>query len=32
MPAWVNAGFAEYAKRLPADYQLQLIEIQAKKE
>ncbi len=27
MPEWVNAGFAEYMKRLPVDYQLRLIEI-----
>lgn len=31
MPAWVNAGFSEYAKRLPSDYQLQLIEIPSQK-
>ena len=31
MPAWVNAGFQEYAKRLPSDYQLRLIEIPALK-
>jgi 23S rRNA (pseudouridine1915-N3)-methyltransferase len=31
MPAWVNTGFAEYAKRLPADYQLQLIDIPSRK-
>ena len=31
MPSWVNAGFAEYAKRLPTDYQLQLIEIPSQK-
>ena len=31
MPAWVNAGFTEYAKRLPADYHLQLIEIPSQK-
>jgi 23S rRNA (pseudouridine1915-N3)-methyltransferase len=29
MPAWVSAGFQEYATRLPADYQLRLIEIPA---
>jgi 23S rRNA (pseudouridine1915-N3)-methyltransferase len=27
MPAWISAGFTEYAKRLPKDYQLQLIEL-----
>lgn len=31
MPAWVNTGFAEYAKRLPADYRLQLLEIPSQK-
>lgn len=31
MPAWVNAGFTEYAKRLPADYRLQLLEIPSQK-
>lgn len=31
MPAWVNAGFTEYAKRLPVDYQLQLVEIPGQK-
>jgi 23S rRNA (pseudouridine1915-N3)-methyltransferase len=31
MPAWVNSGFAEYAKRLPTDYQLQLVEIPSQK-
>lgn len=31
MPAWVNTGFNEYAKRLPPDYQLQLVEIPAQK-
>lgn len=25
---WVESGFAEYAKRMPKDYQLNLIEIQ----
>lgn len=29
MPSWVSTGFATYAKRLPADCQLQLIEIAA---
>lgn len=27
MPTWVNVGFFEYAKRLPRDFQLNLIEI-----
>ena len=27
MPNWVDAGFNEYVKRLPADFKLQLIEI-----
>lgn len=27
MPAWVNQGFQEYAKRLTADCQLQLVEL-----
>ena len=31
MPFWVTAGFLEYAKRMPSDYQLQLIEIAAEK-
>ncbi len=31
MPAWVNEGFVEYQKRLPIDYQLQLIEIHSEK-
>jgi 23S rRNA (pseudouridine1915-N3)-methyltransferase len=30
MPAWVSQGFNEYARRLPADYQLKLTEIGAK--
>jgi 23S rRNA (pseudouridine1915-N3)-methyltransferase len=29
MPNWVNEGFYEYAKRMPKDYKLQLIEIPA---
>ncbi len=29
MPAWVQAGFEEYQKRLPREYQLNLIEIAA---
>lgn len=28
MPAWVDQGFAEYAKRLPRDCALELIEIE----
>jgi 23S rRNA (pseudouridine1915-N3)-methyltransferase len=31
MPGWVSTGFEEYAKRLPAGYQLQLIEIPPEK-
>jgi len=27
MPVWVEQGFAEYAKRIPADFSLQLVEI-----
>ncbi|MGB1091419.1 MAG: 23S rRNA (pseudouridine(1915)-N(3))-methyltransferase RlmH [Oceanobacter sp.] len=27
MPAWVTTGFQEYAKRLPGDCQLELVEI-----
>lgn len=27
MPDWVSVGYAEYAKRLPAAWQLQLVEI-----
>src|SRR5690606_33670248 len=27
MPAWVQEGFAEYAKRLPCECSLQLVEI-----
>jgi 23S rRNA (pseudouridine1915-N3)-methyltransferase len=27
MPEWVTAGFTEYAKRLPVDYRLDLVEI-----
>jgi 23S rRNA (pseudouridine1915-N3)-methyltransferase len=29
MPAWVEAGFAEYAKRMPADLRVELKEIKA---
>ena len=28
MPGWVNEGFAEYAKRLPAECALELVEIE----
>ena len=31
MPAWVNAGYEEYAIRMPADYRLNLIEISTEK-
>jgi len=31
MPAWVQAGYQEYAKRLTSDCRLQLIEIEAGK-
>jgi 23S rRNA (pseudouridine1915-N3)-methyltransferase len=31
MPAWVNAGFVDYAARLPPEYRLKLIEIPAQK-
>lgn len=31
MPDWVNIGFFEYVKRLPKDYQLNLIAINATK-
>jgi len=27
MPAWINAGFDEYARRLPREYALELIEV-----
>lgn len=27
MPGWVEAGYAEYAKRLPRDYALELVEL-----
>ena len=27
MPAWVATGFAEYAKRLPRDYELETVEL-----
>lgn len=31
MPSWVNEGYREYAHRLPSDYQLNLVEIEAQK-
>ena len=27
MPAWIDAGFDEYAKRMPREYSLELVEI-----
>lgn len=27
MPAWVETGFAEYAKRLPRDFSVQVVEL-----
>ena len=27
MDAWVNAGFAEYAKRMPREARIELVEI-----
>ncbi len=29
MPAWVDAAYADYAKRLPRDYALELVELKA---
>ena len=29
MPAWINAGFDEYAQRMPRDARIELIEIKA---
>lgn len=29
MPAWVDAGFSEYARRMPRDMPLELVEIKA---
>ena len=29
MPAWVNAGFEEYARRMPRELPLQLVEVKA---
>lgn len=31
MPSWVNEGYQEYAKRLPKDFSLKLLEISAEK-
>ena len=31
MPSWVNEAYEDYAKRLPADFSLKLIEIPAEK-
>lgn len=31
MPEWIQNGYQEYTKRLPADYRLHLIEIPAQK-
>jgi 23S rRNA (pseudouridine1915-N3)-methyltransferase len=31
MPAWVTAGFVEYAQRMPRDWQIELIELKAEK-
>lgn len=31
MPDWVNKAYTEYAKRLPREYNLQLIEVAAQK-
>lgn len=31
MPAWIEAGFQEYAKRMPPDASLELIEIKPEK-
>jgi 23S rRNA (pseudouridine1915-N3)-methyltransferase len=31
MPAWINAGYYEYAKRLPPEYKINLCEIVAVK-
>src|SRR5438128_1817176 len=29
MPAWIRAGYEEYAKRMPREYALELIELKA---
>lgn len=31
MPSWVTEGYDEYAKRMPSDYRVQLIEISPEK-
>lgn len=31
MPSWVNEGFSDYIKRLPADFKIRLTEIPAEK-
>lgn len=31
MPAWIEQGYQEYAKRLPHDYRLELIEVELNK-
>ncbi|MDF2867887.1 MAG: hypothetical protein K0S11_1357 [Gammaproteobacteria bacterium] len=31
MPNWINEGYQEYAKRLPHDYRLELIELELNK-
>lgn len=31
MPSWIEAGFNEYARRMPHDFRVQLIEIPAQK-
>jgi 23S rRNA (pseudouridine1915-N3)-methyltransferase len=31
MPAWVELGFAEYAKRMPREARIELVEIKAEK-
>ena len=31
MPAWVDMGFSEYAKRMPPEARIQIIEIKAEK-
>ena len=27
MPAWVNEGYREYEKRLPSDFQIEMVEL-----
>ena len=31
MPAWVDAGFSEYAKRMPRDWAVELVELKPEK-